>query len=390
MKTNANRKYIEELAHKYKHDTLTSKERMFFDDWYRSQLAKERTLPEEFATDYLELQTRILFKLNDQIDRTAQIEAPAGKRLWTKIAVAASLIFALFTGGYIILQQQHPRQQNASVKNQDILPGENKAVLTLANGTKVDLNAAGNGRLAEQGEISISKTADGEIVYSAEKLTGELEGAYNTISTPRGGRYRLTLADGTKVWLNAASSIRYPVSFSTRERKVETNGQLYFEVAHDQSRPFRVVSDGQTVEVLGTHFDVNSYPDESYIVTTLLEGSVKVYNIDPKKFKILSPGKMAKNDKSQILISAADNEAAVAWKNNEFQFTGSDIQALMREFSRWYDVDVEYLGEIPKINEFTGKISRNVKASRIFELLKRYHINAKIDGKKVIVSADRE
>jgi len=388
MKTNVTREYIEELAYKYKQGTLSQQESAFFEDWYSAQIDREVLLPEGYAADHIELKDRMFSRLTREMDKHQQINNVKPFRFWRKTAIAASLFIALFIGGYMVLQPSKVKNQYAEIKQPDILPGDNRAILTLSDGKQINLTSAPTGIIAAQAKIAINKTVEGKIIYNELENAESLKPIYNTVSTPRGGRFSLKLSDGTGVWLNAGSSITYPVHFSATERMVETSGEVYFEVSHDRARPFRVVCDGQTIEVLGTHFNVNSYRDEPSITTTLIEGRVKVYNQDPEKYILLSPGKAARNDKSTIQVSNADAEAAVAWKDNQFQFSGSDLKTIMREFSRWYDVDVEYRGRIPEVNEFTGRISRNVKASKIFQILKRYHIEAKIEGKKVIVTSE--
>jgi ferric-dicitrate binding protein FerR (iron transport regulator) len=233
-------------------------------------------------------------------------------------------------------------------------------------------------------QAKINKTGDGKIVYQ-EDQTKESLVEYNTITTPRGGKYELTLADGTTVTLDAASSIRYPVAFTGRERRVEITGQVYFEVAHNQSKPFRVQASDQTVEVLGTHFNINAYPDEADLRTTLLEGSVRITKAQASA--ILKPGEQAiTSDQSTLIrVRDADTEAAVAWKEGHFHFSHADIPTVMRQLARWYDVEVAYVGSIPK-RSFSGNINRNTKASVALEILSVSNVHFKIEGKKIIVT----
>jgi ferric-dicitrate binding protein FerR (iron transport regulator) len=208
---------------------------------------------------------------------------------------------------------------------------------------------------------------------------------YNTISTPKGGQYQVTLSDGSKVWLNAASSLRFPATFSGKERKVELTGEGYFEVAHNKKMPFHVTVNDLDVEVLGTHFNINAYADESAIKTTLLEGSVKV--VKGNETKIIEPGEQASVTTSEDEINVkqqVDLEQVVAWKNGIFQFERADIESVMRQISRWYDIDVDYHGRVSE--HFGGTISRDVNISDVLKMLEMTGgVNFKIDGKKVIV-----
>jgi len=307
-------------------------------------------------------------------------------RLWQPIGIAASLLIMMSVGGYFILN----KKSSVAVVTQvhDILPGTNSATLTLGNGQQITLRNKPKGQLAVQGNMAVVKTAEGILAYKATGGSADNEVQMNTVTTKRKEQYRVVLPDGTNVWLNAASSISYPTVFTGDDRRVSITGEAYFEVTHNAAKPFKVVSDGQTIEVLGTHFNINSYVDEPAIKTTLLQGKVKVYNKESKDAIVLTPGQEASNNKSAIIVTNANADAAVAWKNNLFQFTGSDIKTLMRQFARWYDVDVIYEGKISEHDEFTGKISRNVKASAVFELLKRYQINVKVEGRKVIIKGN--
>lgn len=303
------------------------------------------------------------------------------RRLWPRIAAAASILLMLAAGSYIVWHKQ-PVRQTAYYKN-DIAPGGNKAILTLAGGQRISLTDAKNGNIAQQAGIQVTKTA-GQLIYiAAAKENKATEMVYNTVETPRGGQYSLKLADGTIAVLDAASSIKYPVAFSGNERKVEITGQVYFEVVHNAAKPFRVSVKGETIEDIGTHFNVNAYDDEPVIKTTLIEGSVSVAQANQKV--ILKPGQQADLSNNNLTVTDADTEAAIAWKNN--LFTGSDIKSVMRQFARWYDVEVDYEGKLPD-TRFGGEISRKVKASEVFEALKRYHLSFKIEGKKVIVTSN--
>jgi transmembrane sensor len=258
-------------------------------------------------------------------------------------------------------------------RTEDIAPGSNKAVLTLADGTKISLTDVENGQLATQSGIVVTKNANGQLVYTVNNtVQGNLSAdvSYNTISTPRGGQYQINLPDGTSVWLNSASSLRFPVNFSNlRERKVELIGEAYFEVKSNKSKPFRVASEGQTVEVLGTHFNVMAYPNEKNLETTLLEGKVSVKTGGTEKSIVPGEQSQLRNGSIKVL-KLADPESVVAWKNNLFQFDNMDIDKVLRQIERWYDVEVNYVGARPDVY-FTGVIPKDVKVSRILMALEQ-------------------
>ena len=271
----------------------------------------------------------------------------------------------------------------------DFVPGEDNAVLTLADGSVVILDDASNGNIALQGAVQIQKVNDGKLQYQAG---GEaLETVYNSVSTPKGGKFQLTLSDGTKVWLNSSSSLKFPVVFNGNERKVELHGEGYFEVAENKQKPFKVDVAGRgEVEVLGTHFNVNAYADEASLNTTLLEGSVKVRVGSGSKPSMLLPGQQVRIfPNGEVRTTSNINlEEVVAWKNGKFHFGEStDMETVMRQIGRWYDVDVEYSGNFSG-KHLGGTISRDVNASKVFEMLEMTGIaKFRIVGKKVLVVA---
>ncbi|WP_338876031.1 FecR domain-containing protein [Spirosoma sp. SC4-14] len=327
---------------------------------------------------------------------------------WIKYAAAALVLVVSGLLGYRFLYKSEPVKQVAQ-QPADVSPGSDKAILTLADASQIILDDATNGEIARQGGITITKTADGQLVYDASRLapSGTTENAsklvYNTITTPRGGKFRIVLPDGSRVWLNAASSLTYPTAFLENTRKVELKGEAYFEIAHAndvhrKAMPFLVVTVGQVVEVLGTHFNINSYSDENSVKTTLLEGKVKVTRTHTKSIEhkaeqaalVLKPGQQAQldlNSRAKLnLVAKVDLEEAVAWKNGQFQFKDTDLPTIMRQISRWYDVEVDFQGKIPE-TKFRGKISRDVPLSQFFQILQLSGVNFKIEGRKIIVKA---
>lgn len=300
-----------------------------------------------------------------------------------KFSVAAEVLLLLSAGILFFTRTPKPVQQIATQHKQFIFPGANKAMLTLADGSKIVLSEGGTGKVASQGAVLITKTATGQLTYS-NTSSASLPGGYNVIETPKGGQYQVTLPDGTGVWLNAASTLKYPVVFKGSERRVELNGEAYFEVARNKKLPFRVVSDHQTVEVLGTHFNINSYQEEGIQKTTLLEGSVKVSVL--KSTATLKPGQQAQvRGNERIAVSTVDTEEVMAWKNGYFRFYHEDIESIMRKVSRWYDVNVEFKGSISE-EKFNGTISRTKDINQVLEMLEATNaVHFKIEGRRITV-----
>jgi ferric-dicitrate binding protein FerR (iron transport regulator) len=307
------------------------------------------------------------------------------KTVWLRWAAAAAvLLISLGSYFYLINKNEKP---NTLVQNQpptDVrAPQTNRATITLAGGRKVFLDSAANGTLASQGTVQVLKLADGQVAYSGK--TTEI--TYNTLTNPRGSKpISMTLADGSKVWLNAGSSLTYPITFAGKERNVEMTGEAYFEVTHNAAMPFIVnkLHDDAKIKVLGTHFNVNAYDDEGALKVTLMEGSVKVSKGTSNS--LLKPGQQAQvKDEDIKQINNVDTQEVMAWKNGKFQFgDASDIGSMMRQISRWYDVDVEYKGNIT--GHVGGSISRNVNASQVLKMLETTGaMKFKIEGRKVTV-----
>ena len=307
--------------------------------------------------------------------------------IWPRWASVAAVLLILGTGYYFITTA-HKEQNSLSgieqPKMADIAaPNTVNAVLTLSNGQKIILDSIGNGMIAKQGSVNVIKLANGEIAYRG--ASSEIQ--YNTLSNPRGSKViNLVLADGSRVWLNAASSLRYPTSFTGNERKVEINGEAYLEVAHNPDLPF-IVSKGITsIKVLGTHFDVNAYDDESSLNVTLIEGRVSVAVKGNQKSKVIEPGEQAQVNKNGSINvdNTVDLNEVLAWKNGVFSFKGADMESIMREVSRWYDVNVVF--EKPVAEKFYAEVSRETSVSTLLQMLgatKAVHF--KIEGKTIRV-----
>lgn len=303
-----------------------------------------------------------------------------------RIAAASLIIFISGVATYFVLRTtEHNTIVNASSQQLKsvVAPGGNKAILTLSDGSTIILDDAKNGRVAKQGSTQIVKLANGQLVYSVSD-DKPAEVVFNSLTTPRGGQFKLTLPDGSEVWLNAASSIKYPTTFIGNERKVEISGEAYFEIAHNSAKPFKVSVNGMEVKVLGTHFNINAYNDEISVKTTLLEGSISLTKAGAAI--TLKPGQQVQlgNGMKMKVIDNVDIDQVVAWKNGYFSFNRADLQTVMRQIARWYDVEISYEGKIPE-RQFGGKIDRNSNASEILKILEESKVHFSIEEKKIIV-----
>lgn len=307
---------------------------------------------------------------------------------WRSIAAAASVLLVI-AAGFFIYRQAQPQKaaQPAVAAKNDPAPGKNVAMLTLANGQKVMLDSTVDGLLAREGGTSIRKAANGELIYE-DGADSELKVRINRIDIPRGGQYRLTLPDGTKVWLNAATSLQYPSSFTGKDRTVELNGEAYFEVAADPEKPFRVVSGHQSLDVLGTYFNINSYEEEDAVRTTLLQGSVRLTNTLQKASRILQPGQQAamfRGDRP-MRITNADIEEVMAWKEGYFIWNKESIESIMRKLSRWYDIRPVYEKPLPDI-VLSGMVSRSKNLSEVLKDLEATGtVHFRLEGKNVVIT----
>lgn len=363
--------------------------------WENEQLGDKHQIENEVLT-------RILSEIHHQLELNKPVQSnppeshltvshpvEKGYKLWKRISTAAAVLLISGMSFYALNHHTlHLGLEKTTIVN-DIPPGTDQAILTLANGKKIVLDGAVNGKIAEQAGISITKTADGQLVYELRESTNEKGSSaandFNTIATPRGGQYQLNLPDGTRVWLNAASSLKYPIRFGEKNREVELQGEGYFEVSKDPSRPFKVKSGTQELEVLGTHFNVNSYSDDPARKTTLMEGSVRISSklwIQPK---VLLPGQQAIASNNGVKIVQVNPEEILDWKNGNFVFQDEPLESIMRKVARWYDVEVSYQGA-PADLTFTGVVSRAKNISAVLNALdKTGKIHFKVEGKKVTV-----
>ncbi|PTS97112.1 hypothetical protein DBR11_18090 [Pedobacter sp. HMWF019] len=392
-------KNIAELLERYELGRCTPEEIVLVEEWFDAHGEERNSL------STMEPGTRKIF-IADLLSDIQQINKKGQKlhidrpywHFWLRAGIAASFLLVLGAAVYIYQQNKEKTSKVAGDYAADILPGGNKAVLTLANGKRIILNEAKIGDLENQSGVRVTKAANGKLVFHFDNSSissnpsKELnsEQAYTKIETPKGGEYEVNLPDGTKIWLNAASSLSFPSHFAKAgERTVQLKGEGYFEVAKNARQPFVVVTDRQRVQVLGTHFNVNSYSDEPGTKTTLLEGSVAVTPIAQMKVKIipeiLKPGQQAVFNGDQFQVIQVHAEDAIAWKNGVFLFKEADFKTVMRTIARWYDVDVEYDGKLPQ-KEFTGEIHRNLKLSSLLDILSFYKVHFRIENKKIIVT----
>lgn len=277
---------------------------------------------------------------------------------------------AVFIGALVTISILYKEKKEVHVFASNVVPGGKKAILILADGKKISLNDAANGDLIKQAGISISKTADGQLVYNVEKARHITDSTkMNTISTPNGGEWQIRLPDGSTVWLNAASSLEYPLNIGVaKNRTVKLTGEAYFEVAKDAAHPFIVETEKQKLEVLGTHFNVNSYTDEQMTRTTLLEGSVRVSIVkNLSASQILKPGEQSVLSNNGIKVNTVNTDESIAWKNGYFKFDNEKQESIMRKISRWYNVQVEYADPEAKEVVYYGTMSRFEKISQVLQ-----------------------
>jgi transmembrane sensor len=326
-------------------------------------------------------------KFTAMMEEAPQIQERRPVSRIMKIAVAASIAALIAIGGYFFSFRKTAKLLAITSTNtrKDIAPGTTGGILVLSNGQQIALDSAGNGLLAVQGDTRVT-SHQGKIVYNNAGRNSEQ--IFNTVVTPRSKQYQLVLADGSSVWLNAASSVRFPAAFSGDVRRVEITGEAYFEVApllrNGKKVPFIVSTRGMEVQVLGTHFNVNAYPDEHTIKTTLLEGSVMVSKGNAKQ--LLKPGEQARLDAGNnlVLYKDVDTEEEVAWKNGYFSFDHADLGSVMRQIARWYDVDIVYAGQVSD-RRFGGEISRTSNVSEVLKILEESKVHFKIEEKRIIV-----
>ena len=395
---------LSELSYKFLQEELTETESLELDHYLNQS--------EENRIFFNQLTDRA--RINDDLEQLHKIDSAA---IWNaivkanpelkrgtvlslfrptlKYAAAVILIAALGSYWFLSRNKKMPVAKTETKQtpvNNDVAPGQYKAKLTLADGTTIILDSAKTGQLVQQGEINVLNK-DGQLIYEKRGETNKV--LYNTLSTSKAETYLTVLSDGTKVWLNSASSIHYPVAFTGTERRVEITGEAYFEVAKDATKPFIVALKNMEVRVLGTQFNINAYSDDPQVRTTLLEGSVEINSAIPDKSgqagnrqsAILKPGEQAQlSEKGTIkILEDADVEKEIAWKNRLFIFKGDDVVKVMNMLSRWYDVEVVYQGSVPDL-QFYGIVNMDQPASNVLKLLQMKGGHFQITNKKIIVT----
>jgi len=391
-----------ELGEKWIAGTITPEEKKRLFEWYDSFDDTELSLDQEQAALFRRLEPDMLQDIRKKLN--------PGKinkvRRIARISMAAAALLILATIGWFYTVHGKTAETIATVQSvktteskTDIAPGTNKATLTLADGSTVSLDDAATGSLARQGNARVIKNGNGQLQYApAENTTSPTAGpeekiVYNILSTPRGGQYRLKLQDGTDVWLDAGSSIRYPTTFLGKDRKVEITGEAYFEVAKNPTMPFRVsVTDPATgekateIEVLGTEFNVNAYKDETDLKTTLIDGAVRVtrgssaVTLKPSQQAVVTTATRIRT------VEPGNIDQIIAWKNGAFVFDNTDVPSIMRQISRWYDVDVEYQGKLPE-DRFTGTISRNTSLAGVLQILHFSGVQLAAENKRIVIKS---
>jgi transmembrane sensor len=370
---------IKNLIAKYQDGTANQAERRVVDEWYNYISKNETVKPIDF--DVTSAKDAIWSRL------ALEIEQPkTNKSLYLYLAGLAAAIALVISGLYFFNSGEAVVDKTLAKTEHlnDVRPGDYGATLTLANGRKIRLADAAKGELAKEAGISISKTADGQLVYSIDK-TVPVENANNTITTAKGEFYEIHLPDGTSIHLNAASSLTYKMSLiEDGKRVVSLKGEGYFEVAKDRQHPFIVKTEHQEVEVLGTHFNISSYADDEVEKTTLLEGSIGLRTGSVSR--ILKPGQQAKLRNGKLTVAETDTDLAVAWKNNEFMIESERIEDLMKMVERWYNVEVIYVGE-KTTERFSGGVSRFDNISKVLNIVEETGASHfTIKGRKIYVS----
>lgn len=386
------------ILEKYNQGIATKEEESFLFAYYRLFDLEEDVLDRLDAEAKKNLKNSIKEEIDKRILQTDVNQSLEKEGYAVNFHVrwlAAAMLIAVSSLGYFFYNRSINKsvdpQEFVQKKEQKIVPGTNQALLTLENGEVIVLNNQKDGVVSQQSGVSVRKLKDGQLVYEMKESLTE-NPVLNTVSTPKGGQYQLILADGSKVWLNAASSIKFPSAFGNTERLVEITGEVYFEVASDPLKPFKVKSENQLIEVLGTRFNVNTYRDELSSKTTLIEGKVSISKLtngqaNLRGSRIMKPGQQATVDKNSpdIILETVDTEQSVAWKNGYFKFDKADIQTVMRQICRWYDVEAEYKGKL-STDLFAGEIKRDEDVNKVLRILQLSNIDVRIKGRKIIIS----
>jgi transmembrane sensor len=387
-----NEQHILDVMERSRRNEASAQDLHDLDQWYNSFDQSPMYTDGMSLNEEEEAMQMLLSRIHHVID--PETKSIVRYRPWfaTKWAIAAAASALLISGiaVFFYTRTDQPDLGNSISGAGRILPGTNAATLTLANGKKIKLSESANGDLAKEAGVLIVKTADGKLVYELQNSTVETD-QINTIATATGETYQVRFSDGTAVWLNAASSLKFPAKFSKlSSRIVELNGEAYFEVARDKAHPFIVKSRNQEVKVLGTHFNINSYADEQNVATTLLEGAVQVSLSKPiqagLKNVLLKPGQQALLSPTSIRVTEVQTDDVVAWKNGNFMFNNESMESVMRKLSRWYNIEVKYPDPAVKQIKFFGTVSRFAQVSEVLEMIELTNeVKFQVKGKEITI-----
>jgi transmembrane sensor len=375
----------QELSAKWLKGTITAEELELLERWY-NQEPQGNILWEAGDADKEQLGDRLFYNIN----QVQKADAPVHRLNRTILYKVAAMLVAVLGGAWYYTTIVTTPKQNGIAKSDTKLLGQrvanaNKAILTLANGSTMVLDNTDDGLIAKQGNTRVNKTHDGELIYNNEGTNEDTKVEFNMISTSSGGQYQISLPDGSKVWLNALTSLKFPTVFKGTERVVELTGEAYFEVAKNKSMPFKVKLAGNTsIEVLGTHFNIMAYANEGSIQATLLEGSINVQKNGLTK--IMIPGQEA-SITDEIKLQRVDADEAISWKNGLFSFDKSNIHTVMRQIERWYNVEVVYENKVPNY-QITGYISRSSNLSEVIKILELSGLRIVPEGRKLKIFND--
>lgn len=385
MLNQPDKKRIIYLSERWLSGTITKAEQQEYDSWYGSFSDHE---VHDFTEEELaKLQKKLYYSIKEQeAFGGAYLDNGRFKRLKRVFLVAASISFFVLSSIYLYTDIFRSSVNNEATALSEILPGKDQATLVLGNGMVFNLDSLSNGEILEEAGVRIAKTDDGELVYSIlDPSANNNAVVMNTVSTPRGGQYRISLPDGSQVWLNAASSLTFPSVFIGESRTVELNGEAYFEVAENARLPFKVITETEEVEVLGTHFNVNSYKEEGVSSVALLEGKVKV-SVPSRDSRILTPGQQTLVSTGSIKVYPVDLSESIAWKNGEFMFNNESLKSVMQKIARWYDIEVIVAPELEHISIW-GSVSRYEHLGKVLKIIELTdeNIKFKVDGRRVSV-----
>jgi len=368
---------LQEIAHKYLQGKLSKEEKIEFDRWFNQMTVESIEVSPSNAQHEDAHREAILKRIRKEIEASR----PKTLKMWRNIAAAIAIILTIGIGLLFLKYKQSGQENSIQTVQDSTVPGKNMATLTLSNGRKLELSNTVDEKLLKETGVEVQKAANGQLIYKHvdHKNTDHL--TYNTLATFRGQQYQLILPDGSHIWLNSGSSVRFPISFAgLKERKVFLTGEAYFEVSKDKLKPFRVISDGQEVTVHGTHFNINGYKDEPESKTTLVEGSIDINGT------LLKPNEQALLGKNKLQVIPIDAENVIAWKDGYFRFSDEPLESIMRKISRWYDVDVVFEDPSLKSIEFGGVMTKYVKVSKVLEMLELTgEASFDLKGNKIII-----